>query len=185
FFMGQGGRNNKRVDTTPALEAARRGSPGFDGLGLETPDRFKEDSYLFHFPDGNASIARLLVARLVPSAIPGKQRMETIVQAPVDYAKLDAPDSATRIRLSSSVVRVQSGGRVEDGSAYGDASSRVAYVRDGKIHAVTGRHVVLACYNTLIPGLVPELPDAQKKALLYSPKVPMMYNNVLIRNWTA
>lgn len=30
FFMGQGGRNNKRVDTTPALEAARRGSMGFD-----------------------------------------------------------------------------------------------------------------------------------------------------------
>src|SRR5207248_71942 len=82
FFMGQGGRNNKRVDTAPALEAARRGSPGFDGLGLDVEEPFKENSYLFHFPDGNASLARLLVARLVPAAIPGKQRMETIVQAP-------------------------------------------------------------------------------------------------------
>ena len=26
FFLAQGGRNNKRVDTTPALEAAERGS---------------------------------------------------------------------------------------------------------------------------------------------------------------
>ena len=176
FFMGQGGRNNKRVDTMPALEAARRGSPGFDGLGLDVEERFKEESYLFHFPDGNASIARLLVARLVPAAIPGKQRMETIVQAPVDYARLDASESPTRIRLSSTAVRV-----VQDRAQ----RVRVAYARDAKMHAVTARHVVLACYNTLIPGLVPELPEPQKTALLYSPKVPMMYNNVLIRNWTA
>jgi spermidine dehydrogenase len=181
FFMGQGARNNKRVDTLPALEAARRGSPGFDGLGLDAQERFKEDSYLFHFPDGNASIARLLVARLVPAAIPGQQRMETIVQAPVAYGRLDAPDSSTRIRLSSTAVRVRGTG----GGRVGDGSLSVVYVRGGKTHAVAARHVVLACYNSLIPGLVPELPDAQKAALLYSPKVPMMYNNVLIRNWKA
>jgi spermidine dehydrogenase len=171
FFLGQGGRNNKRVDTLPALEAARRGAPGFDGLGLDAQERFKEDSYLFHFPDGNASIARLLVARLVPAAVPGKHRMETIVQAPVDYSRLDSPESSTRIRLSSTAVRV--------------GNDRVVYIRGGKMHAARARNVVLACYNSLIPGLVPDLPEVQKRALLYSPKVPMMYNNVLIRNWTA
>src|SRR4029077_20940727 len=85
FFLGQGGRNNKRVDTTPALEAAKRGSVGFNGLGLTFEEEFRESSYTFHFPDGNASIARLLVNRLVPSALPGKQTMETIVQAPMAY----------------------------------------------------------------------------------------------------
>src|SRR5439155_7157341 len=132
FFMGQGGRNNKRVDTTPALEAARRGSPGFDGLGLETPERFKEDSYLFHFPDGNASLARLLVARLVPAAIPGKQRMESIVQAPVDYARLDASEAATRIRLSSTAVRV-----AHDRTHH----ERVSFYRDGSMHSYVARNV--------------------------------------------
>jgi len=185
FFTGQAGRNNKRVDTIPALEAARRGSPGFDGLGLDTEERFREDSYLFHFPDGNASIARLLVARLAPAAIPGKQRMETIVQAPVDYGRLDAPDAATRIRLSSTAVRVGHGGRTSSDAGAHPSPVSVVYVRDGKTHAVSGRHVVLACYNALIPGLVPDLPEPQKRALLYSPTVPMMYNNVLIRNWTA
>jgi spermidine dehydrogenase len=63
FFRGQGGRNNKRVDTTPALEAARRGSVGFNGLGLDRDEAFRESSYTFHFPDGNASIARLIVSR--------------------------------------------------------------------------------------------------------------------------
>src|SRR5207244_6380756 len=60
FFRGQGGRNNKRVDTTPALEAARRGSVGFNGLGLKFEEGFRESSYTVHFPEGNASHARLL-----------------------------------------------------------------------------------------------------------------------------
>src|SRR5437762_13219622 len=110
FFLGQGGRNNKRVDTTPALEAARRGSVGFNGLGLTFEEEFRESSYTFHFPDGNASIARLLVNRLIPSALPGKQTMETIVQAPLTYARLDDPKSAVRIRLQSAAVRVEHDG---------------------------------------------------------------------------
>ena len=111
--------------------------------------------------------------------------METIVQAPVDYARLDAPDAATRIRLSSTTVRVGHGGRTSSEAGPHTSPVSVVYMRDGKTHAVSARHVVLACYNALIPGLVPDLPEPQKRALLYSPKVPMMYNNVLIRNWTA
>jgi spermidine dehydrogenase len=180
FFLGQGGRNNKRVDTTPALEAAERGSVGFNGLGLKFEEAFRENSYTFHFPDGNASIARLLVNRLVPGALPGKQTMETIVQAPLAYERLDEPASDVRIRLRSTVVRVEHEGKPEP-----NAVVRVAYRRDGKIHGVRGRRVILACYNSLIPSLVPELPVKQKEALAYSIKVPMMYNNLLIRRWTA
>jgi len=180
FFLGQGGRNNKRVDTTPALEAARRGSVGFNGLGLTFEEEFRESSYTFHFPDGNASIARLLVNRLVPSALAGKQTMETIVQAPMAYGKLDDPKADVRIRLKSTVVRVE-----HDGDPRHAEHVRVAYRRDGKTSGIRARHVILACYNALIPSLVPELPAAQKDALAYSVKVPMMYNNVLIRRWTA
>ena len=181
FFRGQGGRNNKRVDTTPALEAARRGSPGFNGLGIERDDAFREASYTFHFPDGNASIARLLVNRLIPSALPGGTlTMNTVVQAPLNYAALDEPASAVRIRLSSTVVRVQ-----HDGDADRSKTVRVAYLRDGKVHGVRAANVILACNNALIPALMPDLPDKQKAALAYAVKVPMMYNNVLIRRWSS
>jgi spermidine dehydrogenase len=175
FFLGQGGRNNKRVDTTPALEAARRGSVGFNGLGIPVEEGFREASYTFHFPDGNASVARLLVNRLIPDAVPGTHGMETIVQAPVKYERLDDPKNGVRIRLSSTAVRVQNVNRGVD----------VAYVRDGKVHAVRGRRCILACYNSLIPALVPELPAKQKEALAYSVKVPMMYNTALVRRWSA
>jgi spermidine dehydrogenase len=180
FFLGQGGRNNKRVDTTPALEAARRGSVGFNGLGLKFDEPFREDSYTFHFPDGNASIARLLVNRLVPAALPGNLSMETIVQAPLAYERLDDPKSTMRIRLKSAVVRV-----AHDGAPDRATAVRVAYLRDGRVHSVAGRHCILACYNALIPALVPELPARQREALAYPVKVPMMYNNILVRRWTA
>jgi len=180
FFLGQGGRNNKRVDTTPALEAARRGSAGFDGLGLPNEEQFRQASYTFHFPDGNASIARLLVSRLVPKAIPGAHDMQTIGNAAVAYDRLDDSGSAARIRLNSTVVRV-----AHDGLPEKAGTVKVAYLRDGRMHLVRGRHVVLACYNAMIPRLVPELPVAQRQALAYSVKVPMLYTNVLIRRWTA
>jgi spermidine dehydrogenase len=180
FLRGQGGRNNKRVDTTPALEAARRGSVGFNGLGLDREEGFREASYTFHFPDGNASIARMLVSRLVPAACSGPLTMNTVVQAPLDYSVLDTASSPVRIRLSSTVVRV-----LHDGNPDKLRGVRVAYLRDGKVHGVTGANVVLACNNGIIPGLMPELPERQRQALAYSVKVPMMYNNVLIRRWTS
>jgi len=63
-------RNNKYIDTCPALEAARSGAPGFDGLGLEDPPRLAWEDYHFHFPDGNATMTRLLVNRLLPARCP-------------------------------------------------------------------------------------------------------------------
>ena len=45
--------------------------------------------------------------------------------------------------------------------------------------------VVLACYNTMIPYLCPEIPAQQKEALAYAERVPLIYTNVAIRNWKA
>ena len=47
------------------------------------------------------------------------------------------------------------------------------------------KQCVLACYNMIIPYLMPELPDAQKAALAESVKVPLVYVNVVIRNWQS
>src|SRR5216683_5617153 len=78
--------------------------PGFDGLGF--PEHEKEEPYIFHFPDGNASVARLLVRSLVAGAVPGGT-MDDVVTARADYSKLDVANSHVRIRLNSTVVHVQ------------------------------------------------------------------------------
>ena len=180
FFAGMGFRNNMRMDTAPALKAAQYGAPGFAGLGLEEELTYDEGSYTFHFPDGGATIARLLVNRLIPAALPGRHDMETIALARVQYAQLDAAEAPVRLRLGSTVMRV-----LHDGPPEKARAVRVAFVRDGRLHTVTARNVVLACFNSIVRFLMPELPAAQKDALAYAVKVPMMYSNVFVRGWQA
>jgi spermidine dehydrogenase len=144
---------------------------GFDGLGLPAPA--KEEPYIYHFPDGNASIARLVVRSLIPSAMPGSS-MEDVVDARAVYSKLDAADSQVRIRLNSTVVHVRNSTEHE---------VHVVYMRDGKLHTVTGKNCVLACYNGMIPYICPDVPARQSKALSSLVKMPLVYTHVALRNW--
>lgn len=191
YFNGRGYRNNMRVDTVPALVAAFRGAAGFDGLGLDFDRSFKESSYAFHFPDGGASVARLLCKKIVPQSFAGPQDQNTIVTARMRYDHLDDPSASVRIRLNSTVVRVQHEGTpdilnyAEGGIHEPTTHVRVAYVKDGKVHGVRGKNCILACYNSIVRFLVPELPEAQKQSLAYPAKVPLVYSSVFIRNWQA
>jgi spermidine dehydrogenase len=181
FFRGFQFRNNMRVDTCPAFVASRnKTSPGFAGMTIQQePD---QSSDFFHFPDGNASIARLLVSRLVPGVFAGTPTPESIIMAPANYTALDVAGKAARIRLSSMVVRVEHIGNPDNGT---EKAVRVVYVNGGKRQSVTAANVIMACYTMIIPFIVPDLPDEQKEALRYGPKVPMQYTNVFVRNWEA
>src|SRR5439155_26916309 len=83
-----------------------------------------------HFPDGNATIARLLVRWLIPDAVPGTT-MEDVGAAHVNYAWLDRPNQPARIRLNSTVVNVR-----HDGGASRAPETVVSYVRGGKTYQV-------------------------------------------------
>jgi spermidine dehydrogenase len=175
------------IDSTPALYAFYFGLPGLDATSLSGPiGRFlywlyedREEPYIYHFPDGNASIARLLVREMMPNVAPGST-MEDVVTARFDYSKLDVASSKIRLRLNSTAVRVEHDGKPPSASRVG-----ITYVRDGRAHRVWGRGCVLACYNAMIPHLCPELPASQREALAYAVKSPILYTNVLLRNWQA
>jgi spermidine dehydrogenase len=151
--------------------------PGFDGLGID--DRGEEEPYIFHFPDGNASIARMLVRSMIPSTIPG-HTMDDVVTAHADYSKLDDTNSPMRIRLNSTVVHV-----VNEGAKDSAKEVEVSYMRGGRLQTVRGKNCVLACYNSMIPYLCPELPEKQKEALAFLVKKPLVYTHVAIRDWTS
>jgi spermidine dehydrogenase len=151
--------------------------PGFDGLGVAENE--EEEPYIFHFPDGNASIARLLVRSLIPAAVTG-HTMDDVVTARADYSRLDDVSSSVRLLLNSTVVRVQHTSAKDSGNEV-----EVSYVRGGKLQKVSGKSCVLACYNGMIPYLCPELPDKQKEALAYLVKKPLVYTHVAINNWKA
>jgi len=171
------------IDAVPAIECYMAGDDyggvtyaGFQGMNLG--DEEKEEPYIFHFPDGNASIARLVVRAMIPGAVPGST-MEDVVTARADYSRLDREGSAVRIRLNSTVVNVKH-------TSVGAAKEvEIAYVRGKKLQAVRAKQCVLACYNGMIPYVCPELPEKQKEALAYLVKAPLVYTHVAIKNWTS
>jgi spermidine dehydrogenase len=180
FFRGAGWnfRNNMQMDTCPAYVAWRGGAPGFRGMSILSEPKFAADE--FHFPDGNASLARLLVSRLVPAAIPGNPDQDSILSARVAYPRLDRADNPVRIRLESMVVRVE---HLSPPDRATERAVRVCYAQHGRVRQVWAASVVLACFNQVIPFLVPDLPQEQKAALHYASKVPMQISNVLLQSW--
>lgn len=178
------------IDAVSALDCWGQDFSGFKGMNLApgsiarmgyTPAGFADTggSKSLHFPDGNATVARLLVRDLIKDAVPGHSA-EDVVTSRVDYAKLDRAASNVRIRLSSTVVRV-----ANTGPAAKPDGTEVTYMRAGSPYRVKAKHCVLACWNMMIPYLAPELPSTQKAALHELVKTPLVYTSVALRNWQA
>lgn len=165
------------------LEALGSGAPGLRSMGWLTNMAaslampvLNQLMEMTMFPDGNASIARLLVQQLIPAVAPDMKGFEDVAVARFNYAALDTENQPTRLRLNSTVVGV----RESDGKQV-----EVDYVQDGNPLRVTADACILACYNGLIPHLCPEMPEQQREALSYGVKVPFVYANVLLENGSA
>jgi spermidine dehydrogenase len=183
------------TDAVSALDCWAFDMPGFQGMSLAkgsiphmgyTPKGYADTggSYRLHFPDGNATIARLLVRDLLPQAVHGASgpadAAADIVTARVDYAELDTAAAPLRLRLNSTAVRVR-----HLGDPRASAEVEVTDLRAGRAYSARARGVVLACYNMMIPYLCPELPPQQQKALHSLVKTPLVYTTVALRDWQA
>ncbi len=202
FFASSDGYWAAGIDVLSGWAALSSGYPGLAGLGF--PE--EEGGHSLIFPDGNASIARLLVRSLIPRVTPKGDKwntgpsekggrdspevdrgtdMEEVVSARFDYSRLDRQDARVRLRLESTAVNVAHRGAYRGGDPSAAREVEVTYVRDGIAKKARAGHCVLACYNSVIPHLCPELPERQRRALSLSSKAPLVYTNVLLRDWTA
>ncbi|MGB2314451.1 MAG: FAD-dependent oxidoreductase [Porticoccaceae bacterium] len=167
-------------DSISTADAFLYGYPGANSIGYagklfnKALSAATGDMQLPLFPDGNATVARLMVRKLIPAVAPGST-MEDIITARFDYSQLDRSDSPVRIRLNSTAVNVKNV----------DSGVEVAYVQNGTAYKVQAENSILACYNGIIPHLCPELPEEQKEHLKYGVKIPLVMTNVLLRSGAA
>ena len=151
-----------------------------DGGYIENTDTYSvEEPFIHHFPDGNATIARMLVKKMIPDIGPG-ENVEEIVLSNFKYDELDKPSNSVRVRLNSTVVNVQHGG-----NPYSSSDVFVNYMSDNKLYQVKGKGVVMACYNMMIPYIVSDLPKKQDTALRRLSKIPLQFTTVGLKNWKA
>jgi spermidine dehydrogenase len=186
------------IQATQAGDSWALGQPGFDGLGLNldifpgigrtAQQDIDEEAAgaTVAWPDGNTSLLRLLVSKLIPSAIGdvngARPNQETIVAAKADYGELDRRGHKVRIRLNHTVVDVK--------PAQGRHKlAEIVYVPTGgdcrSGERVRTKHVVMACWNRVTARLVDGLPHDQVRNLDYARKAPLIYCRVGLRNWQA
>jgi spermidine dehydrogenase len=133
------------------------------------------------FPGGNTGVARHIVKALLPAAIPGPATMGGICQARVNFAALDQPhpsNQPTRIRLRSTVISIE-----HEGEAARSSQVKMVYLRDGRLHRVRARSVVLANGNWTINSIVRDLPAEYRHAYAQFFRAPCIMANVAVRNW--
>jgi spermidine dehydrogenase len=160
----------------------------FPGIGRTAQQDIQADGGPTRaWPDGNTSLLRLLVSKLIPNAIGdvggARPTQETILVADADYGQLDKRSNSVRIRLRHTVVDVRpaKGGRHK--------LAEIVYVLTGgdgrRGQRVRARHVVMACWNRVTARLVDGLPHDQVANLDYARKAPLIYCRVALRNWQA
>ncbi|MCP3673745.1 MAG: NAD(P)-binding protein [Gammaproteobacteria bacterium] len=174
------------TDVLSVLEAVASGAPGaniqeipFYGKYIKEYMSDDGEPYIHHFPDGNATIARALVAKMIP-AVSNVCDIEKIVKAKFNYQQLDREGAKVKLRLNSTVLNVNP---IKNG--HQQTGVEVTYIQQGIAHRVRGKSCVLACYNMMIPHLVPQLPKRQKKALKKNIKIPVIYTSVMLNNWQS
>ncbi len=167
------------AESLSVIECLWSGLPGAHVVGgLDDPGQAENDRATAMFPDGNSSIARLLVRSLIPASFPDMAAdadPHSVVTARLDYAALDRPASPVRLRLNATAVHV----------ANGTGGVAIDFVQGGTLQRIRAKQCVLACYNAIIPHLVPELPLAQKAALALAVKRPMLVVNTVLRDGRA
>lgn len=151
------------------------GYPGVKKLGIPAHKEPKEP-YIYHFPDGNASIARLLVRKMIPSVASGNT-MEDVVTAKFDYTQLDKPENLVKIRLNTTALRVENQGDWVAVSGLKTGQSELMLWQAKK--------VIYAGHAALTPHIMPEMPKVQQDAMKTNVKIPMIYAKVALKNAQA
>ena len=130
------------------------------------------DDYIYHFPDGNATVARLLAQQLMPG-IARFQTPEESMTGRLDYEQLDVSNQPVRLRLNSTAILAEN---TNDGT-------RVRYLCKGALREARARHTVMAGWHIMAAHIVPELPERQKAAMRANLKLPLIYAQVALRQW--
>ena len=164
------------ADSLSAAECIGAGLPMLHLMGYPEPTEAWSNvgGDVAMFPDGNATIARLLVHALIPE-VSENVDATNVAMARFDYSELDKPSHPVRLRLNSIAVNVSEN----------DSKTEVSYINNGKVWGIKSKHTVLACYHVIIPHLCPQISEAQKEALRYQVKRPLILTNVLLRNSKA
>jgi spermidine dehydrogenase len=162
------------LDTVSAYGARILGMPGVGAAGWRWVE---PQDVLFAFPMGNAVYPRYLVRAMIPDAY-SDNSLKTMVYGRTRHEALDRRSNATRVRLSSTVVRVE-----HEGGDEGADLVTVTYDKGGKLYQVRARGVVMACGGWVNRRVVKGMPSDLLAGYHTFTHTPVLVANVAVRHW--
>ncbi len=129
------------------------------------------------FPGGNSGFVRYFLKRLIPDAIAGTDTLEDIITGRISFDALDRPGQPLRMRLRSTVVNVEHEGASASGRV------KVVYARDGRLHGIRAKAVIMATGGWMNLYVVRDLPPAYREAYSRFVHAPFLVANVALTNW--
>jgi spermidine dehydrogenase len=112
-----------------------------------------------------------------PGSIEGPHTLEGVCRNRVNFAALDRKSDPVRVRLRSTVVRVEHEHEPEKSDFVW-----ITYTRGGKVYRLKARTVVMAGGGWTTKHIVRDLPYAQREAYAQFYRSPYMVANVALRN---
>ena len=130
------------------------------------------------FPGGNSGMMRLMVKTLIPAAFDGPRSMEAVWKNPINFGGLDVAGQPVRLRLNSTVVRVEHMGEPNKSEFVS-----IVYVKDGRQQRIKARTVVMAGGGWMTKHVVRDLDETRRNAYAQFHYSPYLLANVAVRNW--
>jgi len=119
-----------------------------------------------------------MVARTIPGAIAGDGSLKSTTEGAVDFARLDRSGAPVRIKLESTAIKVR-----HDGDPATAGSVIVTYARNGKLHNVRAKAVILGSGGWVNRRIVADLPASHAQAYGQFHYGPVLTANVAVRHW--
>lgn len=133
---------------------------------------FNDEKYIYHFPDDNATLARVLVKNLIPN-VAQFNSVEESVLAKFDYDKLDTKNNQVNIRLNSLASSIKNKNN----------QTIVQYIKEGKVYEIEAKHTIMAGWSRIASHIIKDIPKHQKALLSKNIKMPLVYVQVALKNW--
>jgi spermidine dehydrogenase len=149
----------------------------FELPGFQKPDRY--EGITFHsFPGGNAGIARYFLKNLIPDGIEGSGELSDVLFGRVALEGLDLPSNPVRMRLESTVVRVE-----HEGPVSGSERVAITYTNSDQVRRLTARAVVMASGGWINRRVLRDLPASHTQAYSTFNHSAVLVANVALTNW--
>lgn len=167
------------ADSLSANSARGLGMPIFGGTTVRESTSGPSTWTRHSMPGGNDGFARHFIKKIFPNAIEGSYNFNDILNGKIRFSELDNPANPIRMRLHSTVVKVEH----DNANPENSEGVIVTYSNNNQTYRVKANKVVMASGGWVNRYVVRDMPADILEAYQSFNHAPFLIANVAVKNW--